>query len=66
MLRQLGKSPDYEQNYDYQLAWANIYNQRHDTLHAISAFAHANELASNDPVAERGLLQVAGDEGTEI
>ncbi len=66
LLKQLGSSPDYEQNYDYQLAWANIYNQRHDTLHAITAFAHANQLSANDPVAERGLLQVAGDEGTEI
>ena len=64
LLRQMGNSPDFEQNYDYQLAWANIYNQRHDNLHAISAFAHANQVSGEDPVAERGLLQVAGDEGT--
>ena len=66
ILSQLGNSPDYQQNYDYQLAWANIYNQRHDNLHAISAFAHANQLSADDPVAERGLLQVAGEEGTEV
>jgi tetratricopeptide (TPR) repeat protein len=66
MLRQLGNTPDNQQNYDYQLAWANVYNQRHDNLRAMSAFAHANQLSADDPVAERGLLQVAGDEGTEI
>ena len=66
LLRQLGNSPDYDQNYDYQLAWANIYNQRHDNLHAITAFAHANQVSANDPIAERGLLQTAGEEGTEI
>lgn len=66
LLKQLGNSPDYDQNYDYQLAWANIYNQRHDNLHAITAYAHANQVSANDPIAERGLLQVAGDEGTEI
>ena len=63
-LAALGNPADYEQSYDYQLAWANIYSQRHDNVHAISSFARANQLAADDPVAERGLLQVAGDEGT--
>jgi tetratricopeptide (TPR) repeat protein len=63
-LAALGKPADYEQSYDYQLAWANIYSQRHDNQRAISAFARANQLAPDDPTAERGLLQVAGQEGT--
>jgi len=63
-LAALGNPADYEQSYDYQLAWANIYSQRHDNVHAISSFARPNQLAADDPVAERGLLQVAGDEGT--
>jgi tetratricopeptide (TPR) repeat protein len=63
-LAALGKSADYEQSYDYQLAWANIYSQRHDNVHAISSFARANQLAADDPTAERGLLQVSGEEGT--
>lgn len=62
-LAALGKSADYEQSYDYQLAWANIYSQRHDNVHAISSFARANQLAADDPTAERGLLQVSGEEG---
>jgi tetratricopeptide (TPR) repeat protein len=62
----LGNSPDYQESYDYQLAWGNIYNQRHDSLHAISALAHASQLAEDDLTAQRGLLEVAGDEGVQI
>ena len=65
-LAALGRSVDYEQSYDYQLAWANIYTQRHDNVRAISAFARANQLAADDPTAERGLLQVSGQEGTPL
>ncbi|HEX4602899.1 MAG TPA: tetratricopeptide repeat protein [Candidatus Angelobacter sp.] len=65
-LAALGKSVDYEQSYDYQLAWANIYTQRHDNVRAISAFARANQLAADDPTAERGLLEVSGQEGTPL
>ncbi len=66
VLLALGNSPDYQQSYDYQLAWANIYNQRHDTHDAVYSFARANALAADDPTAERGLMQVAGEEGTQI
>jgi tetratricopeptide (TPR) repeat protein len=65
-LAALGNSADYQQSYDYQLAWANIYTQRHDNVHAITAFARANQLAADDPTAERGLLQVSGEEGTPL
>jgi len=65
-LKALGNPAGYRQSYDYQLAWANIYTQRHDTLSAISAFAHANQLAADDPAAERGLLQEAGEEGAPL
>ncbi|HEY2393515.1 MAG TPA: tetratricopeptide repeat protein [Candidatus Angelobacter sp.] len=65
-LAALGKSVDYEQSYDYQLAWANIYTQRHDNPSAVTAFARANQLAADDPTAERGLLQVSGEEGTPL
>lgn len=65
-LTALGHSADYQESYDYQLAWANIYSQRHDNLQAISAFARANQLAEDDPTAERGLLAVSGQEGTPL
>lgn len=66
-LSALGNGEEYKQNYDYQLAWANLYHQRHDNLHAISSFAHANQLAADDSdIAERGLLQATGEEGKSI
>ena len=65
-LAAIGNAADFQQSYDYQLAWANIYTQRHDNPHAISAFARANQLAADDPTAERGLLQVAGEEGMPL
>ena len=63
-LSALGSPADYEQSYDYQLAWGNIYTQQHDNQRAITAFARANQLAGADPIAERGLLQATGQEGT--
>ncbi len=65
-LAALGKSDDYQQSYDYQLAWANVYTQRHDTVHAVSAFAHANQLAAEDDIAERGLITAAGEYGAPL
>jgi len=65
-LSALGSSADTQDSYDYRLAWANIYSQRHDYPHAITSFAHANQLAADDPTAERGLLQVSGAEGMPL
>lgn len=66
VLSALGNPPDYQQNYDYEIAWGNVYNQRHDNVHALSSFAHANQIAAADDTAERAMLQVAGEEGTQI
>lgn len=66
VLSALGDSPDHQQSYDYQLAWGNVYNQQHNTLEAISAFARANQIAAGDDTAERGMLQVTGQEGTPV
>jgi tetratricopeptide (TPR) repeat protein len=66
VLTALGNPPDYQQSYDYQVAWGNVYNQRHDNPHALTAFARANDIASADDTAERAMLQVGGEEGTQI
>lgn len=66
VLSALGSPTDYQQNYDYEIAWGNVYNQRHDNVHALTAFAHANEIAAADDTAERAMLQVAGEEGTQV
>jgi tetratricopeptide (TPR) repeat protein len=65
-LAAMGNAADLRQSYDYQLAWANVYSQRHDTQSAVTAFARANQLAADDPTAERGLLQAAGEEGMPL
>src|SRR5262249_4357520 len=66
ILTALGKTRDYKQNYDFQLAWANVYNERHENTRAISAYARANQIASEDRTAQRAMLQVAGQEGTPV
>jgi tetratricopeptide (TPR) repeat protein len=66
VLTALGNPPDYQQNYDYEIAWGNVYNQRHDNAHAATAFARANEIAANDDTAERAMLQAGGEEGTQV
>jgi len=65
-LTALGDPGDYQQNFDYQLAWGNVYHQRHDTLRALTSYAHANQLAGDDPVVQRAEVEAAGEEGREI
>jgi hypothetical protein len=65
-LAALGSPSEYQDNYAYQLAMANIYSQRHDNVRALTAFAHANQLAAEDNAAERGLIQAAGEEGAQL
>src|SRR5260370_17007879 len=56
-LMALGDPGDYQQNFDYQLAWGNIYHQRHDTLRALTSYAHANQLAEHDPIVQLAQLE---------
>jgi tetratricopeptide (TPR) repeat protein len=62
----LGDPADHQQDVAYQLAWGNVYHERHDTRRALSAFAHANQIAEDDPVAEHALVEVGGEEGDLI
>lgn len=66
-LASLGNASDFDQNYDYKLAEATIYRQRHDGVRALTAFAHANQLAGDqDDVASLQMEQVAGEEGLRV
>jgi len=65
-LASLGNPAEYRENYDYQLAQANVYRQQHRDLLALSAFAHANQIAGQDDVAARELAEMAGQEGLRI
>ncbi|MGE5204211.1 MAG: tetratricopeptide repeat protein, partial [Chlamydiota bacterium] len=65
-LASLGKSSDYEHNFDYMMAQANVYRQQQNLPDALMAFAQADSLALNDDNAERAMLDVAGQEGKPI
>ncbi|MBV8207971.1 MAG: tetratricopeptide repeat protein, partial [Acidobacteria bacterium] len=62
----LGADPDNQQSFDYQMAMGNMYRQRHDSVRALTAFAQANQLSSDDEAAERALEEAAGDEGYRV
>jgi tetratricopeptide (TPR) repeat protein len=66
-LATLGNPADYSDNYDYKMAWANVYRQRHDDMRALTAFAQANSLAGqDDDIASRALLELAGEQGIPV
>jgi tetratricopeptide (TPR) repeat protein len=65
-LASLGSPAEYQENYDYMLAQANVYRQQHHDLLALSAFARANQVAGQDDVAARELAEMAGQEGLRI
>lgn len=66
-LASVGDPAAQAQNYDYQLALGAMYRQEHDNVRALSAFARANQLGgADDPIAERALFEVAGNNGLQI
>jgi tetratricopeptide (TPR) repeat protein len=66
-LASLGNPADYSNDYDYTLAMGNVYRERRDTVNALNAFAHASMLGGDeDEIAQRGLQQLAGEEGYRI
>ena len=62
----VGNPGDYTSDYDYQLTAGNYYLQQHDMPRAMSAFARANQLNSEDDTAQRELFETAGQEGLRI
>jgi tetratricopeptide (TPR) repeat protein len=55
-----------KQNYAYIVARGNVYRQRGDSFHALSAFARANEIDPEDPVARNAEFELSEDEGRQI
>jgi predicted Zn-dependent protease len=55
-LASLGSPEDFRDDYDYMMASANLYRQRQDTVHALSAFAQASTVAGED---DRGTAETA-------
>ncbi|MGA8621089.1 MAG: tetratricopeptide repeat protein [Candidatus Sulfotelmatobacter sp.] len=58
-LASLGPVDDYRDDYDYMMTAANVYRQRQDTVQALSSFAQANSVASQE---EQRTAQTAQDE----
>ncbi|HLK32730.1 MAG TPA: hypothetical protein VKT29_06545, partial [Terriglobales bacterium] len=65
-LASLGNSSDYEHNFDYMMAQANVYRQQQNLPDALMAFAQADSLAMEDDNAERSELDVASQEGRPV
>ena len=67
-LSSLGSADDYRDDYDYMMAAANLYRQRQDTVHALSAFAQAGIVAAQEDQDTAQLEQdkAAMEEGRQI
>ena len=67
-LASLGSADDYRDDYDYMMTAANVYRQRQDTVQALSSFAQANTVASQEE--QRTSLtatdELAMEEGRQI
>ncbi|MGA2353721.1 MAG: tetratricopeptide repeat protein [Terriglobales bacterium] len=69
-LASLGPADDFRDDFDYMMASANLYRQRQDTVHALSAFAEASTVAgqenNNNETAQTAQYQLAEEEGRQI
>jgi tetratricopeptide (TPR) repeat protein len=66
LLTSAGDPEEKEQNYDYLVSLGNVYRQRQDTYHALTAFARANSLEPDNDTAERAEFELADQEGMQI
>ncbi|MBZ5687267.1 MAG: tetratricopeptide repeat protein [Acidobacteriia bacterium] len=67
-LASLGPANDYQDDYDYMMASANLYRQRQDPLHSLASFAQASTIAGPEDhgVAENSQYIEAEQEGRQI
>jgi tetratricopeptide (TPR) repeat protein len=65
-LASLGNQAEFANDYDYTMAMANVYRQRHDDRQALAMFARANQVAGEDDTASRNLQEMAGAEGMRL
>jgi len=67
-LAALGPVDDYREDYDYMMALANINRQRVNTVQALSSFAQANTVASQEEerTAQTAENELAMEEGRQI
>jgi tetratricopeptide (TPR) repeat protein len=67
-LSSLGTADEFRDDYDYQMAAANLYRQRQDTVHALTSFAQASSVAGQEDhgAAETAQYEAASQEGRQI
>ena len=67
-LASLGPADDFSDDYDYMMTAANLYRQQQDTVHALSAFAQASSVASqqDQTTAQTAQYELASQEGRQI
>lgn len=58
--------PDKQQNYDYQISLGNAYRQQQNNYRALTAFARANSLQPDNPIAQQAVIDLAGEQGRPI
>ena len=59
-------SNEEQQNYAYLVALGNVYRQQGDDYKALSTFARANTLESEDPAARNAEAELAEQEGRRV
>jgi tetratricopeptide (TPR) repeat protein len=67
-LASLGDPSQYRNDFDYMMASANLYREDQNTVHALSAFAQASALSSQDSQndAQKAQYELAGEEGRQL
>lgn len=57
---------DGDPNYQFLIAQANVFRQEHLGAQAMTSFAQASNAGGEDPVADQGLMETAGEEGWKV
>lgn len=65
-LTSLSADPERNNNYDFQVAQANVYRQRGQNDRALASFARANQLDPQDPATRIAEMELAEEEGHPI
>jgi tetratricopeptide (TPR) repeat protein len=65
-LARVSHEADSQNDYQYLLAEANVYQQEHQGGQALTAFAQAASAAGEDQAAEQNLLQAGANEGLRV
>jgi len=60
------RADEQKQSYSYLMARGNVYRQQGDSYRALSMFARANSLESEDPAAQNAEFELAEDEGRQV